>query len=260
MNSLALTERKKRHPHMTPPQLISFVNGFSRVSDADVATYVKAQGVQFARDVAPIWGICPGVEFTPGATAAPDGACPAWLSDTLDVDGALGYHDEDAHGNPYIKIADISGYDWRTTASHECLELKGDSPANIWAQMSPTEMVAYELADPVEGDTYEIDGVPMSNFVLPAWFDPQAAHGSRLDFLGKLTKPLTMTAGGYMIVWTLRGQPTQVFGAHVHEVSPGLHIHFGVGVSVERRAGIIAKYRKTGRRARHHAFNMGQTP
>lgn len=246
---------------MTPAQLITFINGFSRVSDAEMAAYVRAQGMQFAHDVAPYWGICPGVEFVPGATApALASAAPAWCTDTIDVQDALGYHDEDENGNPYIRVADLPGYDWRTTASHECLELAKDSSANLWAQAGSRQLVAYELADPVEGDTYEIDGVPMSNFVLPAWFDPRASAGSRLDFLGKLSQPLTMTAGGYMIVWSLIGEPTQVFGAHVHEVQPGLHIHFGPAVSLERRAAVIAKYRKTGRRAppSGQSFIMGQ--
>lgn len=245
---------------MTPPQLITLVNGFSRVTDAEVASYARAQGVQFARDVSPMWGICPGVEFTPGGRSPSPGASPAWLSNTIDVDGALGYHDEDEYGVPYIKVADVQGYDWRTTCSHEFLEVKGDSPANIWAQGPGNTMVAYELADPVEGDSYDVDGVPMSNFVLPAWFDPQAAPGSRLDFMGRLSQPFTMTPGGYMIVWHLNGQPTQTFGQHVHELAPGLHVHFGSAVSLERRAGIVAKYRKTGRRARRlgQPFVMGQ--
>lgn len=247
--SLARKKHPKGHPNMTPPQLITFINGFTNISDEEVATYVRAQGVQFARDVAPIWGNCPAVEFDPGSRLPSVDAVPAWLSDTLDVDGALGYHDEDETGLPYIKVANIDGYDWRTTASHECLELKGDSPANIWALGPDEDMVAYELGDPVEGDSYEIDGVPMSNFVLPAWFDPNASPGSRLDFMGKLTKPFTMTPGGYLIVWTIRGQPTQQYGAHASVVHPGVHIHFGSAVTPERRAGVIAKYKKTGRRA-----------
>jgi hypothetical protein len=230
--------------------LLTFINGFSKVSDAEVAKYIQAQQTQFTRDVEPIWGECPALEFTPGGKAPSPGASPAWLQDTLDVPNALGYHDEDARGVTYMKIGNLPGYDWRSTASHECLEIKGDSPANIWAQMDEKTFVAYELADPVEGDTYEIDGVPMSNFVYPAWFDPQAAPGSKFDYLGKLTKPLTMTAGGYMIVWTVSGRPTQVFGAFVREVSLDLHIHFGADVPQDRRDAIVAKYQKTGRRNR----------
>lgn len=233
---------------MTPPQLLSFINQFSRVTDSEVRRYCQAQGVQFARDVSPIWGICPGVEFAASGTHT-EGASPAWLTDTLDVDGALGYHDEDKDGVVYIKVADIPGYDWRTTASHECLEVKGDSPANMWA-LGPDgqTMFAYELADPVEGDVYEVDGVPMSNFVFPAWFDPNAARGSRFDFMGKLSAPFTMTAGGYMIVWSISGQPTQQFGAFKHEIAPRVHIHYGPDVSESRRIGIENKYRRTGRR------------
>jgi len=230
-------------------EVIELVNRFSAVSDEDVEAYTNAQNVQFTRDVAPIWGICPNVTFRPGASKPSPNAIPAWLSDTLDVDGALGYHDEDK-GVPYIKVANVDGYDWRTTASHECLELKGDQPANVWA-LGPkgSSMVAYELCDPVEGDSYEINGIPMSNFVLPAWFDPQAPAGSRFDFLGKLSKPFTMSAGGYLIVWTVRGQPTEQFGAHVREIAPNLHVHFGPDVSEKRREGIVSKYKKTGRRA-----------
>lgn len=233
---------------MTPPQLLTLVNGFSGVSDAEVTAYANAQGVQFARDASPIWGICPGIEFLPGGKGPSANASPVWLADTIDVPDALGYHDEDENGVPYIRVANIAGYKWTATCSHEALELKGDSSANIWALGPNGSMVAYELCDPVEGDSYDIDGVAVSNFVLPSWFDPQAAKGSRFDFMGKLTAPFTMSAGGYMIVWSITGQPTQVFGAFTHEIQPGLHAHFGPDVPEARRKGIVAKYRKTGRR------------
>jgi hypothetical protein len=231
------------------PTLITVINQMTGVSDADDMAYVRAQEVQFSRDVIPVWGQCPAIDFTPGGTGPSPGASPCWLQDTLDVPDALGYHDEDAQGVPYIKVGNLPGNDWRTTASHEFLELAKDTSANLWAQFDATTFVAYELADPVEGDSYDIDGIPMSNFVYPAWFDPQAQQGEKLDLLGKLSKPLTMTANGYMIVWTVTGQPTQKFGMHVHEVSPGLHIHFGADVPETKRNAVVAKYRKTGRRA-----------
>ncbi len=39
-----------------------------------------------------------------------------------------------------------------------------------------------------------VDGVKLSNFVTPAWYSGRSGNK---DFLGKLTNPLTLTAGGY---------------------------------------------------------------
>jgi hypothetical protein len=61
-------------------------------------------------------------------------------------------------------------------------------------------LYAYETADPVEEQTYQIDGVAVSNFVTPHWFDP-AAHGVPLDYLGRLKHPFQLAKGGYLSVF-----------------------------------------------------------
>jgi hypothetical protein len=58
--------------------------------------------------------------------------------------------------------------------------------------------VAYETADPVEGDEYTIDGVPVSNFVTKAWFQDATNPVGPFDYLKKLAAPLSLTAGGYV--------------------------------------------------------------
>jgi hypothetical protein len=217
------------------------------ITDQEIDNYITAQNTQIVRDVAPFWGTGVGVGYVPGETVARPGSSPLYLGGPSDVQGALGYHDEDANGHPYIKVFKVSGYRWETTASHEVLEFLGDEPANVWA-MSDTAMVARELCDPVEGDAYPINGVPMSNFVLPRYFDPKAPSTAHFDFLNKLTAPFSMSPGGYMIVWDLTGSPTQRFGYAVQTVRPGLHIHFGPAVPLWKQDGIVAKYQKTGRR------------
>jgi hypothetical protein len=75
-----------------------------------------------------------------------------------------------------------------------------DPLANLWAE-NGGKLYAYEMSDPVEEDTFEVDGVPMSNFVHPSWFEPfKHPAGTKFDHLGKLKKPFSMTKGGYMIV------------------------------------------------------------
>ena len=56
------------------------------------------------------------------------------------------------------------------------------------------------MSDPVEEDTFLVDGMEMSNFVHPAWFEPfKHPPGTKFDYLGLLTMPFSMTKGGYMI-------------------------------------------------------------
>ena len=73
--------------------------------------------------------------------------------------------------------------------------------ANLWAQAANGTEYAYEMSDPVEEDTFLVDGIEMSNFVHPAWFEPfKHPPGTKFDHLGRLTKPFSMTKGGYVIV------------------------------------------------------------
>jgi hypothetical protein len=89
-----------------------------------------------------------------------------------------------------------------------------DPLANLWAE-NGGKLYAYEMSDPVEEDTFEVDGVPMSNFVHPSWFEPfKHPAGTKFDHLGKLKKPFSMTKGGYMIIMDKKtGKVSEVFGS-----------------------------------------------
>jgi hypothetical protein len=50
-------------------------------------------------------------------------------------------------------------------------------------------------------NTFLVDGIEMSNFVHPSWFEPfKHPPGTKFDHLGLLTKPFSMTKGGYVIL------------------------------------------------------------
>lgn len=198
------------------PTVIAISNQSTKVTDDQVQAAISAIGIQLARDVAPIWGLVPSLVFVP-PNADLAGECSCVISDTPDQPGALGYHDEGSDGVPYIKVFVIDGYDWVTTLSHEILELTGNPAANRWADSPDGSDYAQELCDAVEGDTYAINGLNVSNFVYPAFFDPNAQKGEKLDYLGKLSAPFTMTPGGYEIHRTEPGQVAQVFAARATE-------------------------------------------
>jgi hypothetical protein len=141
------------------------------------------------------------------------------ILDTSDQAGALGYHDTTPDGRPYGKVflepILTNGGSFKTgslslsvTLSHEALEMAGDPYANWWAD-GPNQEHALELCDPVEGDSYDIDGVSVSNFVGPRWFSNGPGP---YDKMGTLTAPWTMSAGGYMIVRDRGTVVRQVFG------------------------------------------------
>ncbi len=228
---------------------------------------VGAVGQQLARHVAPVWGAVPALEFVPsdGSPSMLDAAL-CYIDDYSDIEGALGYHYEADDGTPTLRVfaAEIldgggavltSASAVSVTLSHEVLEVVGDAAANRWADGPGGRAYAVELADAVQGDAYDVDGVAVSNFVLPAFFSPRAGAGTRFDFLGRLSAPFTMTPGGYQIT---RGTPTDddtVWGAgdaFTEVVLPGMSLSCGPDVPERKRLGLLAKYRgaQTGRRPR----------
>ena len=212
------------------PPAVAIVNESSRLADADLDTIVEALTLQLARDVLPAWWSLPfPISVVRGLDQVGPAAFPLVVLDTPDQAGALGYHSETPDGRPYGRVfvsptldaggTILSGPNAvSVTLSHEVIELVGDLSCNLWAERADGSQVARELADPVEGDAYDIalDGgrtVSVSNFVLPAWFSPRSPQGVPTDYLGKLFEPFAMTPGGYMIVRSTSGEVGQVFGS-----------------------------------------------
>lgn len=135
---------------------------------------------------------------------------------------ALGYHKLTRDKQPvafvFVEDAFANNEPVSVTASHELFEMAMDPIANLWAEGKNGRQYAYEMSDPVEEDSFVIDGLQMSNFLHPPWFEPFShPPGTRYDHLGLLTKPFSLTKGGYMIVED-RGKVFEVFGSKAKEV------------------------------------------
>jgi hypothetical protein len=64
-----------------------------------------------------------------------------------------------------------------------------DPIANLWAEAKDGTEYAYEICDPVEESSFVVDGLQISNFVHPAWFEPfKHPPGTRYDHLGLLSQ------------------------------------------------------------------------
>lgn len=183
---------------------IAILNRSSVLADATVQSWLPAFS-HYSSLVASRWLLkTPTLYFT--STPAASDWQLAFLDDS-DQAGALGYHDLPVLGKPPISKVfaktDLEyGYSSSITGAHELAEMMVDPFINSAIQTSDTRFYATEVGDPVEDDslgfTYTAsNGVPvqLSNFVLPAWFQPGAP--GPYDYGRRCTKPLQVLAGGY---------------------------------------------------------------
>ena len=126
--------------------------------------------------------------------------------DDSDTAGALGYHDLTPEGGPLNKVfakTDLTyGYEISVTFSHEVFEQIGDPLINLVALTADGRYeFAWENCDGTEADedAYVIDGVKISNFVTPRYFeDPSPSFSQRYDYRKLVTKPFEIRPGGYL--------------------------------------------------------------
>jgi hypothetical protein len=197
--------------------IISLVN-FSEVSDADVQYVIRAINRQISQDFEPYWSMGArlrlegraGVQPMPQSPAELRGDAIIYLWDRIDVAGVLGYHAENNQGIPYsfvlMELSAQLGEPWSVTLSHEALEVIGDANVNQFAagpHPDPNErgrMVFhwYEMCDAVQAESYDVDGIRVSDFVLPLYFTIGEQPGARNDFLGTSLQSFGVNPGGYV--------------------------------------------------------------
>jgi hypothetical protein len=154
-----------------------------------------------------------------GRKPAPEGQISAVIQDKGPIDGALAYHWTERNGAPSITVyagtGVYYGYDNSISMTHELFELAADPltsfvsegwPAAFYYLEKPDLSIEQnlqegiigwfnEVADPVEADFYKINGVTISDFVTPAWFNDGV--GGRFDFMGLCQQPFWIRPGGY---------------------------------------------------------------
>ncbi|WP_374349537.1 hypothetical protein, partial [Chitinimonas sp.] len=166
---------------------IAIINASTMVNDADATAVVAALQTQVSRDFAPAWGIDATLRLVPKGGKPEKGEWWLTLLDDSDQASALGYHDLTKSGLPsgkvFVKSSQSSHVHWSVTASHEVLEMLVDPNINltVFEQSSKgSRLYAYEVCDACEGDdyAYKIDGVLVSDFVYPAWFESFRKKGS----------------------------------------------------------------------------------
>jgi hypothetical protein len=181
----------------------------------DLDELIAAMQVYVDDFVAPVWG-------TPAKLVRSDDFIPGdWaivFLDDADAPNALAYHDLTPDGLPqskvFVRTTLANGDLVSVSASHELVEMLVDPAINLMTTGPDRRLVyAYESADPVEALSFEVNGIPMSNFVYPAYFeDFHEPNSIRFDAMDAVTKPFEILKDGYQITFR-NGKWDQIFGS-----------------------------------------------
>lgn len=165
--------------------------------------------------VAPVWGTRAKLVKSRGFVK---GKWAMVFLDHADHAHSLAYHDLTPDGLPlsrvFVKTTLKNKKLVSVSASHELVEMLVDPAINMVVMKPRSKLVyGYESADPVEDLMFRVNGIHMTNFVYPAYFEAFHKPGSvRFDHLGKISKPFQIHAGGYQGVYK-QGKWVQLFAS-----------------------------------------------
>jgi hypothetical protein len=181
--------------------------------DAELVQSVAAAlNIQVTRDLPQFWHVKATVMYLSNPHKIPAGVWPVQLVKSLPP-GEGGYH-LDKHKQPYSKvIATPKSDSWTIAASHEVLEMLVDPYGNrlhssVAIKIKGKKIVdgtgqfgyLVEACDPCEDDRfgYTINGVVVSDFITPHFYDPMHTTGTRYSFTGAIKAPRQILPGGYI--------------------------------------------------------------
>jgi hypothetical protein len=205
------------------PPTIGVINQSGSVRDDELALIVAAIQKGVNRDFAPQWHASVAIHVL---KHPPRGWWKCYIKDGLDQPGAAGYH-TDVHNQPVLEI-DAQAGELSITIDHEVKETLADP---FGSRLIPMTMhgkrveVLAEVCDPCESAkfAYKVDGVPVSDFVLPPYYNDQPHH-RRTGHISDLL-PGMIAQEGYISyldegvwkqdTWFSGGSPqTQTLGRH----------------------------------------------
>jgi hypothetical protein len=201
-----------------------------------VEAAAAAINLQVMRDLPQFWNVQATVRYLPDATNLPAGVWPVQLVRSLPP-GEGGFH-SDRHNQPFAKvIARPGNASWTIDASHETIEMLVDPYGSRTQSSNAIEIVGgkiqggtgqfnyvVEACDPCEANNYgyTVNGVVVSDFITPHFYDPVATQGTRYSFTGAVKAPRQILPGGYIsfvnlqtdklqqILWVNPNQPPQL--------------------------------------------------
>ena len=173
-----------------------------RICPEELAAVAAALQCQVLRDFAAEWGVS-ALVVAARFEAIPAGYIPLIVHDTLEADGANGFHRTRSDDTPYVLVP--YGPNWSLAASHELLRLlvnpsgsaRRPGPSSLPGQGTVEYLIDVCAACPDVSAAYVIDGVVVSDFCTQAFF----GHAGRpFSFAGAIKSRLSPAANG-VVSW-----------------------------------------------------------
>ncbi len=185
------------------PVHIGLVSESKSVTPRALMRTAAALQKQVTRDYAPIWHVKATVSAFAALDDVPNGYWPLIVMDDIHTAGAAGVH-QDKNGQPYALVE--ASASWSLTASHETLEMLTDPFGNrLVSGRSPKRgqgrvEFLVEVGDPCEDAAfaYTANGITVTDFITPAFFDPVLSPSAQYSFTGAVKKPRQVLKGGYL--------------------------------------------------------------
>jgi hypothetical protein len=188
---------------VTLPFHLALVSLTPAVPMNELSRIAAALQRQTIRDFAPLWDLQATIDAFEELDDIPVGYWPVVIAEDIGHAGITGIH-LDERNQPFALVQRTRS--WSLTASHEVLEILADPFGNRLVPADhpdePGRRVEYlmEVCDPCQdaAHSYRVNGVLVSDFITPQFYDPVASAGVRYSFNGAVQAPRHIPAGGYM--------------------------------------------------------------
>jgi len=191
---------------------VGLVDTTGALDSALVEAAAASLNTQVMRDLTQFWNVQATVRHLPNPKAIPVGVWPVLLVAKLPP-GEGGVH-LTKKNQPYsLVIGTTDSSDWTIDASHETIEMLVDPSGNRLEASRAIKIVGndvedaagefeylVEACDPCEANqyAYSINGIAVSDFITPHFYDPVTTSGTRYSFGGNITRPRQILPGGYI--------------------------------------------------------------
>jgi hypothetical protein len=182
---------------------LALISESSDVSFAEAAKISAALQKQITRDYSPIWKVPATIDSFATLDDVPTGYWPIIIMDDIGFEGAAGIH-LDRNKQPYALVQ--AGTNTPLTCSHEALEMLTDP---FGSRLVPSDSIKpgqgrvnylVEVCDPSEAVQfgYSVNGMLLSDFYTPSYFNPVSNSGVQYSFTGAIKEPKQVLPGGYL--------------------------------------------------------------
>ena len=191
---------------------VGIVDTTGKLDPALVEATAASLNIQVIRDLTQFWNVQATVRHLPDPHKIPVGVWPVLLVAKVPP-GEGGFHFTKKN-QPFAKVIGTpNDSSWTIDASHEVLEMLVDPSGN---RLQSSRAIAIsgkdvvdaegefeylvEACDPCEANeyAYAINGIAVSDFITPRFYDPVVTSSARYSFGGNIKRPRQILPGGYI--------------------------------------------------------------